>query len=64
MLAIAAAATYTKIYSSKLKELRASGILDTLDRYGRPLPIVEERKSQEPAQDDVQSEEQESKEEN
>ena len=42
-LAIAAAAVYTVIYSKKLKEVRASGILDTLDRYGRPLPVVEER---------------------
>ncbi|MDE7215243.1 MAG: CDP-diacylglycerol--glycerol-3-phosphate 3-phosphatidyltransferase [Clostridia bacterium] len=43
VLAIAAAAVYTVIYTKKLKEVRASGILDTLDRYGRPLPVVEER---------------------
>ena len=43
VLAVAAATTYTVIYNKKLKEVRASGILDTLDRYGRPLPVVEER---------------------
>ena len=65
VLAIVAAGVYTKIYCKKLKEVRASGILDTLDRYGRPLPVVEERKSQEePTQEEAQSEEQESKEEN
>ncbi len=42
-LAIAAAIVYTVIYAKKLKEVRESGILDTLDRYGRPLPVVEER---------------------
>lgn len=43
VLAVIAAAIYTVIYTKKLKEVRASGILDTLDRYGRPLPVVEEK---------------------
>ncbi|MDE7329379.1 MAG: CDP-diacylglycerol--glycerol-3-phosphate 3-phosphatidyltransferase [Clostridia bacterium] len=42
VLAIVAAAIYTVIYTKKLNEVRASGILDTLDRYGRPLPKVEQ----------------------
>ncbi len=41
ILAVVAAVQYTVIYTKKLKEVRASGILDTLDRYGNPLPIVE-----------------------
>ena len=44
-LAIAAAIVYTVIYAKKLKEVRESGILDTLDRYGRPLPVVEDREA-------------------
>ena len=47
VLAIAAAATYTVVYTKKLKAVRESGILDTLDRYGRPLPVVEEKHPQE-----------------
>ncbi|MDE5756669.1 MAG: CDP-alcohol phosphatidyltransferase family protein [Clostridia bacterium] len=43
ILAIIAATIYTVIYQRKLKEVRASGILDTLDRYGNPLPKVEEK---------------------
>lgn len=62
VLAVIAAGVYTKIYSKKLKEVRASGILDTLDRYGRPLPVVEERQPQESVLDEAQSEEKESQE--
>ena len=47
VLAIIAAIVYTVIYTKKLNEVRASGILDTLDRYGRPLPKVEEKVSAE-----------------
>ncbi len=43
VLAIVAAAIYTVIYQKKLNEVRASGILDKLDRYGNPLPTVEEK---------------------
>ena len=43
ILAIIAAVIYTVIYQRKLKEVRESGILDTLDRYGNPLPAVENR---------------------
>lgn len=43
ILAIVAATIYTVIYFKQLKKLKASGILDTLDRYGNPLPVVEER---------------------
>lgn len=46
ILAIIAATMYTVIYKRKLNEVRASGILDTLDRYGNPLPTVEERKNE------------------
>lgn len=46
VLAIIAATIYTVIYQRKLNEVRASGILDTLDRYGNPLPTVEERKDE------------------
>ncbi|MDE6211093.1 MAG: CDP-alcohol phosphatidyltransferase family protein [Clostridia bacterium] len=42
-LAIVAAAIYTVIYQKKLKKVRESGILDTLDRYGNPLPLVDNR---------------------
>ncbi len=37
------------IYQKKLKEVRASGILDTLDRYGNPLPQVEEKRDEDAA---------------
>ena len=40
VMAVVAAAMYTVIYQKKLKDVRASGILDTLDRYGNPLPIA------------------------
>ncbi len=43
VLAIVAAAIYTVIYQIQLKKVRESGILDTLDRYGNPLPTVEEK---------------------
>lgn len=43
VLAIVAAAIYTVIYQRQLKKVRESGILDTLDRYGNPLPTVEEK---------------------
>lgn len=55
VLAIAAAAVYTAIYAKQLKVLKESGILDTLDRYGRPLPKVEEI-GERTDRDDVQSE--------
>lgn len=45
ILAVIAATIYTVIYQRKLKEVRASGILDKLDRYGNPLPVVEEQKT-------------------
>ena len=44
VLAIVAAVQYTVIYAKQLKKIRESGILDTLDRYGNPLPEVKERK--------------------
>ncbi len=45
VMQIYSATQYTVIYGKQLKELRASGILDTLDRYGNPLPKdVEEEK--------------------
>lgn len=43
VLAIVAAVQYTVIYAKQLKKIRESGILDTLDRYGNPLPKVKER---------------------
>lgn len=46
VMAIIAATMYTVIYQKKLKAVRASGILDTLDRYGNPLPNVTEKTSQ------------------
>lgn len=55
VLAVAAAAVYTAIYAKQLKALKESGILDTLDRYGRPLPKVEEI-GERTDRDDVQSE--------
>ena len=38
VLQIYAVIQYYVIYNNRLKELRASGILDTLDQYGNPLP--------------------------
>ena len=38
VLQIYAAAQYTVKYAKQLKEIRASGILDTLDKFGNPLP--------------------------
>ena len=38
VLQIYAAIQYFVIYQKRLNELRASGILDTLDKYGNPLP--------------------------
>lgn len=46
ILAIVAAVQYTVIYAKQLKKLRESGILDTLDRYGNPLPVVQERQEE------------------
>ena len=57
ILAIVAAAIYTVIYQRQLKKVRESGILDTLDRYGNPLPAVENRKSDNAEQDVVKDEE-------
>ena len=54
VLAIIAATIYTVIYQRKLKELRASGILDTLDRYGNPLPTVEDREEDSNTAQDTQ----------
>ena len=48
-MAVVAATIYTVIYQKKLKEVRASGILDTLDRYGNPLPQVEEKRDEDAA---------------
>ena len=48
-MAVVAATIYTVIYQKKLKEVRASGILDTLDRYGNPLPHVEEKRDEDAA---------------
>ena len=56
ILAVIAATIYTVIYQRKLKEVRASGILDKLDRYGNPLPVVEEQES-----DDVETQAEENK---
>lgn len=50
ILAIIAAVQYTVIYNGQLRKVRESGILDTLDRYGNPLPKVEDRK-----QDDAEA---------
>ena len=45
VMQIYSATQYTIIYGKQLKALRESGILDTLDRYGNPLPKdVEEQK--------------------
>lgn len=38
VLQIFAFTNYTIIYSKQLKKLKESGILDTLDRFGNPLP--------------------------
>lgn len=54
ILAIIAATIYTMIYHRQLKELKASGILDTLDRYGNPLPKVEERNASDNTASDSQ----------
>lgn len=43
ILAIVAAIQYTVIYAKQLKKIRESGILETLDRYGNPLPLIEEK---------------------
>lgn len=45
VLAIFAAIQYTVIYAKQLKKIRESGILDTLDRLGNPLPMIEEKTS-------------------
>ena len=44
VLAVAAATNYTIIYSKQLKAIRESGILDTLDKDGNPLPEKVENK--------------------
>ena len=41
---IYAATQYTLIYNKQLKDLRESGILDTLDRYGNPISQEVEEK--------------------
>lgn len=43
VMAVIAATMYTVIYQKKLKAVRESGILDTLDRYGNPLPALESK---------------------
>lgn len=43
VMAVIAATMYTIIYQKKLKAVRESGILDTLDRYGNPLPALESK---------------------
>ena len=45
VLQIYAVIQYYIIYSNRLKELRASGILDTLDQYGNPLPQDNEKEN-------------------
>ena len=43
VLQIYAATQYTVKYAKQLKALRESGVLDTLDRYGNPLPQDENK---------------------
>ena len=43
VIAVIAATNYTIIYARQLKKIKESGILDTLDKYGHPLPVVEEK---------------------
>ncbi len=44
---IYAFANYTRIYTNRLNEVRKSGILDTLDRNGNPLPKDDDAKVEE-----------------
>lgn len=39
VLAVIAAVQYTYRYYQQLKQLRESGVLDTLDKFGNPLPV-------------------------
>ncbi len=45
VLQIYAVIQYYIIYSNRLKELRASGILETLDEHGNPLPHKENKEN-------------------